>query len=30
MQNKILSKEGIEGAGKFSKGHGRHGSFEDI
>lgn len=30
MNNKILSKEGIRGAGRFSKGHGRHGNFEDI
>ena len=30
MKNKILSKEGINGAGRFSKGHGRHGDFEDI
>ena len=26
----VLSKEGIEGAERFSKGHGRHGDFEDI
>ena len=30
MDNKILSKEGIKGAERFSKGHGRHGDFEDI
>tara|TARA_B100000963_G_scaffold145017_1_gene126308 strand:+ start:564 stop:1385 length:822 start_codon:yes stop_codon:yes gene_type:complete len=30
MNNKILSKEGIEGAERFSKGKGRHGNFEDI
>ena len=30
MQNEILYKEGIKGAGRFSKGHGRHGSFEDL
>ena len=30
MKNKILNKEGIKGAGRFSKGHGRHGNFEDI
>ena len=30
INNKILSKEGIKGAGRFSKGHGRHGNFEDI
>ena len=30
MNNKILNKEGIKGAGKFSKGHGRHGNFEDF
>ena len=30
MQNEVLSKEGIEGAARFSIGHGRHGSFEDI
>ena len=30
MKNKILSKEGINGAGRFSSGHGRHGDFEDI
>ena len=30
MKNKILSKEGVIGAGRFSKGHGRHGDFEDI
>ena len=30
MKNKILSKEGINGAGRFSKGYGRHGDFEDI
>ena len=26
----VLSKEGIKGAGRFAKGHGRHGDFEDI
>ena len=26
----VLSIEGIEGAERFSKGHGRHGDFEDI
>ena len=30
MQNEILYKEGIKGAGRFSKGQGRHGSFEDM
>jgi enoyl-CoA hydratase len=30
MQNEILYKEGIDGAGRFSKGKGRHGSFEDL
>ena len=30
MNNKILNKEGIKGAGRFSKDHGRHGNFEDI
>ena len=30
MEKKILSKDGIKGAGRFSKGHGRHGDFEDI
>ena len=30
IQNEVLAKEGIEGAGSFSKGRGRHGSFEDI
>ena len=30
MKNNILSKEGINGAGRFSNGHGRHGDFEDI
>ena len=30
MNNKILSKEGIKGAGRFTIGHGRHGDFKDI
>ena len=30
MNNEILSKEGIKGAIRFSKGHGRHGNFQDI
>ena len=30
IQNEVLAKECIEGAGSFSKGRGRHGSFEDI
>ena len=30
IKNKILAKEGLKGAGRFSKGHGRHGNFEDI
>ena len=30
MNNNILSKEGINGAVRFSNGHGRHGDFEDI
>ncbi len=30
FENEVLSKEGIKGAARFSRGKGRHGDFEDI